>query len=252
MAEFVHALKFLTRLPVPFSRTLSPPPMNQTLRMFSLAGAFIGLGIAAVLWSGRWLGLPPMLTALFAIGAGLVATGALHEDGFADTADGLGGGRNREHRLEIMRDSRIGSYGTLALIIAIGIRATCYVSLLALPWPALLAVVAACQSFSRGLVVDLLWATGSARPNGLSAMVGQPNRNVAAFAIALGFVATIIAGYFTAYENAILALGLGLAATASIRWLAIRLIGGQTGDICGAAQVACDCVMLTAFVARLH
>jgi adenosylcobinamide-GDP ribazoletransferase len=252
LAEFVHALKFLTRLPVPFSRTIDPPPFKQTMRMFSIVGALIGCGIAGVLLAGKYLNLPPMLAALLAVATGVLLTGALHEDGLADMADGFGGGKTRERRLEIMRDSRIGSYGTLALIVAVGARVACYAALLPFAPLALLLVIVACQSFSRALVVDLLWATSPARSDGLSAYAGQPTRTVAMVAIIVGLLLTMAAGYFTNFENAILALGLGLAATAGIRQLAIRLIGGQTGDVCGAAQVTCEVMMLCAFVATLH
>jgi adenosylcobinamide-GDP ribazoletransferase len=248
----VHALKFLTRLPIPFSKTIDPPPLNQTMRMFSVAGGLIGLMVAAVLLVGRVSQLPPMLAAVFAAAAGLLITGALHEDGLADTADGLGGGKTRERRLDIMRDSRIGTYGALALIVAIAARVAAYVSLLDMSAFALVTIIVATQSFSRALVVDLLWATPPARANGLSAYAGQPPRSVAMFAIIIGLGLTLLAGYFTRFENAVFALALGLAAVAAVRWQAIRLIGGQTGDICGAAQVACDVLMLTAFVATLH
>ncbi len=252
LAELVHALRFLTRLPVPFSRTITPPPLNQTMRMFSVAGAGIGLMIAVVLLAGKQLQLPVMLAAVLAVAAGMVVTGALHEDGLADTADGLGGGKTRERRLDIMRDSRIGSYGTLALIVAVGARVSCYATLLPLAPVALIMVVAACQSFSRALMVDLLWATPPARSEGASAYAGQPSQSVALLAILIGLLLTLVAGYFTSFENAILALALGLGVTAGIRWLALRLIGGQTGDICGAVQVTSEVMMLSAFVATLR
>jgi adenosylcobinamide-GDP ribazoletransferase len=252
LAELVHAFKFLTRLPVPFSRTIDPPPLRQTMRMFSVVGAFTGAIVGLVLLAGQAIQLPGYLAALFAVAGGLLLTGALHEDGLADTADGLGGGSSREKRLLIMRDSRIGSYGALALIIAVGARVACYADLQSLPPLPVLAVLAACNAFSRALVVDLLWATAPARSEGLSAYAGQPTRGVAMFAIIIGLLLTLLAGAMTSYENAILALGLALAATAGLRWLAIRLIGGQTGDICGAVQVCCEIMMLTAFVATLH
>jgi adenosylcobinamide-GDP ribazoletransferase len=252
LAELVHAFKFLTRLPVPFSRTIDPPPLQQAMRMFSVVGACIGALVGFVLLTGQFMELPGNLTALLAVAAGLLLTGALHEDGLADTADGLGGGKTRERRLEIMRDSRIGTYGTLALIVAIGARVACYADLMFLSPQALLAVMMACNAFSRALVVDLLWATPPARSDGLSAYAGQPTRGVAMFAIVVGLALALLAGHFTFYENAILAMGLALAATAVLRGLAVSRIGGQTGDICGAVQVACEIMMLAAFVATLR
>ena len=156
LPELVHAAKFLTRLPIPLSRTLDPPPLAETMRMFSVVGALIGSGITAVLFVGHYLQLPQLLVAVFAVAFGLLVTGALHEDGLADTADGLGGGKTRERRLEIMRDSRIGSYGTLALIVAVGARVACYAALLKLSPIAILSVVVACQSFSRAMMVGLV------------------------------------------------------------------------------------------------
>jgi adenosylcobinamide-GDP ribazoletransferase len=252
LAEFVHSAKFLTRMPIPLSRTLDPPPLAETMRMFSIVGALIGCGIAAVLLAGDYVQLPRHLTALLAVTFGLLVSGALHEDGLSDTADGLGGGSTRERRLDIMRDSRIGSYGALALIIAVGARVACYSALMTQSSLAILTALAACQSFSRAMMVDLLWATRPARLDGLAVYAGQPRRSVAMFAIAFGLGLTLLAGYFSSFENAVLALGLGLAATAAIRALAIRLIGGQTGDICGAVQVTCEIMMLTAFVAILR
>jgi adenosylcobinamide-GDP ribazoletransferase len=252
VAELVHALKFLTRLPIPFSRTITPPPLNQTMRMFSVAGAAVGVFIAAVLLAAQQLHLPEMLAAVLAVASGMLVTGALHEDGLADTADGLGGGKTRERRLEIMRDSRIGSYGTLALIVAVGARVSCYATLLPLSPAALTLVVVACQSFSRALMVDLLWATPPARSDGASSYAGQPSQGVALTAVLTGICFTLLAGYFTSFENAILALALGLAVTAGIRWFAMRMINGQTGDICGAVQVTSEVMMLCAFVATLR
>ena len=220
--------------------------------MFSVVGALIGCGIALALLAGKYLYLPAMLAAVLAVAAGMLVTGALHEDGLADTADGLGGGKTRERRLEIMRDSRIGSYGTLALIVAVGTRVSCYAALLPYSPEALFLVIVACQSFSRALMVDLLWATRPARLDGLSVYAGQPTRSVALSAIAVGLLLTLLAGCYTQVENAVLALGLGLAVTAGIRQFAMRLIGGQTGDVCGAVQVTCEMVMLSAFVATLR
>jgi adenosylcobinamide-GDP ribazoletransferase len=251
-AEFVHAARFLTRVPVPFSRTVDPPPLKQTMRMFPLVGGVIGLMIAAIAFGLSTVNVPSLLACLIAVSAGLVATGALHEDGFADFADGMGGGRTKERRLEIMRDSRIGSYGGLALIICVLARVFALEALLGLPLATLLTTVAAAHGFSRALMVDLLWATPPARADGLSASAGQPSRNVTLFAAVIGLGMTLGSGYFTGAEAAVIALGCGLAATAVVRWLAMRLIGGQTGDVAGAAQVTCELAMLTAFVATIH
>ena len=128
-AETLAALHFLTRLPIPFVRTLDLPPLAEAMRFFPLAGAIIGAIISAVLIGANMLGLPSLLAAALALAAGVLVTGALHEDGLADVADGFGGGRTREHRLEIMRDSRIGTYGTIALCLTFIARAAIYETL---------------------------------------------------------------------------------------------------------------------------
>jgi adenosylcobinamide-GDP ribazoletransferase len=251
LAELVHALRFLTRLPVPLSRTLDPPPLHQTMRMFSTAGALIGLLSGGMLWLSTQLDVPSLLGCTIAVAATVMLTGALHEDGLADFVDGLGGGKTREQRLDIMRDSRIGAYGSLALILAVLIRVFTYESLLSQEWNILLLAIAASQSFSRALVVDLMWATPPARSDGLAAMAGRPSRSVAIFAIVIGLAITMSTAIFAGPESAVVALGMGLAATALVRRFALRLLGGQTGDVCGAAQVACELAMLVAFAATL-
>jgi adenosylcobinamide-GDP ribazoletransferase len=236
---------------MPLARTVDPPPLHQTMRMFSLAGALIGLFSGGILWLLVFLGVPSLLACTLAMAATMLLTGALHEDGLADFVDGLGGGKTRERRLEIMRDSRIGAYGALALLVAVLARIFALEPLLSLEAPAMLAILAACHAFSRALMVDLMWATPAARTDGLSAQAGRPSRAVAMFAIAIGLLLTLLTALHVPPQASVVALGLGLAATALVRHLAMRMIGGQTGDVCGAAQVACEVAMLTAFAATL-
>jgi adenosylcobinamide-GDP ribazoletransferase len=251
-AELVHALRFLTRLPVPFARTIDPPPLSQSMRMFSLAGALIGVVLAAALIGVRHLQLPPLLSGLLVTAFGMLMTGALHEDGMADVADGFGGGSTPEQRLAIMRDSRIGSYGGLALIFTVLARSSCYGVIMMMPWLAVVAVLAAVQGFSRAMVVDLMWAERPARSDGLSVMAGRPSSQAAVFAIVVGLCLMGFCTYVMPPEKIIMALGLGLAATAMVRRLAVKLIGGQTGDVCGAVQITSEIAMLTAFVSTLR
>ncbi len=248
-AELLHGLRFLTRLPVPFARTIDPPPLSQSMRLFPVAGALIGALNGAVLSFCIWLEVGSLLSAALTAAFGLLVTGALHEDGLADTADGFGGGKTRDQRLEIMRDSRIGTYGTLALVMALLIRTAAFESLSELDPTLIIGILAACGSFSRALVVDLLWATRPARGDGLSVMAGTPGRNGAAFAIITGAGLTLLIGMKLAAESGLLALAAGLAVTALLRRMTIRLIGGQTGDVCGAVQVLSELAMLTIFAA---
>ncbi len=248
-AELLHSLKFLTRAPIPFSRTVDLPPLSQSMRLFAVAGGLIGAANGAVLAGLVMAGLPSLLSAAIAVGFGLLITGALHEDGLADTADGFGGGKTREQRLEIMRDSRIGSYGTLALITAVLIRVAVYEAFAGEGPLLVVAVLAACGAFSRALMVDLLWATRPARNDGLSVHAGTPGRYGAAFAVVSAAGLMIATGLLVEPVSGLLALAAGLAVTAYLRRLTTRLIGGQTGDVCGAVQVLSELIMLCIFVA---
>ena len=250
-AELLHSLRFLTRLPVPFTRTLDLPPLSQSMRLFPVAGAIIDAIVAASLWSLASLGIGSLLSSALAVCIGLLITGALHEDGLADTADGFGGGKTRDQRLAIMRDSRNGTYGTLALVMAMITRVALFETLVDLEPLALISVFAACAAFSRALMVDLLWATRPARNDGLSVFAGTPGRNGAAFAIITAAGLTLATGLQLRPESGLLALAAGLAVTALMRRMTVKLIGGQTGDVCGAVQVLSEIAMLTAFAATI-
>ncbi len=252
VAELLVALRFLTRLPVPFVRTLDAPPLDAAMTMFPLAGAIIGALTGTVLILAGFAGLPELLTASLAIAVGLIITGALHEDGLSDMVDGFGGGHTREQRLDIMRDSRIGAYGALALGLLLMARASLYMSFLELPpWGAII-LIASAAAFSRALMVDLLWATRPARADGLSVLAGRPTRARTLVALAVGGIGAGLGGAFVlapaAGTVALIAAGLSLA---TVRALAMRKVGGQTGDVCGAAQVLSELAMLAVYGAAI-
>jgi adenosylcobinamide-GDP ribazoletransferase len=251
-ASFLVSLRFLTQLPVPFVRTVDPPRLKDSMAMFPVVGAFVGAITAGALILANMAGLPDLFCALFALGVTAMVTGAFHEDGLADVADGIGGGTTREERLEIMKDSRIGTYGTLTLVIAVMARASLLTALLDLPPVAIVALTAGAAAFSRALMVDLLSTTRPARSSGLSVMAGQPTRRTGLIAIAIGGLAAGFAGYYflslTAAVTALAAAGLALGA---VRGLAMRKIGGQTGDVCGASQVTSETAMLAVYAAAI-
>ncbi|WP_052711642.1 adenosylcobinamide-GDP ribazoletransferase [Elstera litoralis] len=112
--RFRLALMFLTRLPVPINPAPEASEIAEAGDMFPLVGTLIGAATGAVFWGLSTLGLPPLVAAATALAAQLLLTGALHEDGLADMADGFGGGFTRARKLEIMRDSRLGTYGGAA------------------------------------------------------------------------------------------------------------------------------------------
>lgn len=236
-ADIAEALGFLTRFPTP---RLASHRGAAAAWAWPIAGAVVGLWAAVLASVALWAGLSASVAAAVALAAQALATGALHEDGLADSVDGLWGGATRERRLEIMKDSRIGSYGALALILSVLIRWTALSALLAegSAWSALLAVGA----ISRWPMVALLWALPPAREGGLSRLVGRPQGATLALAgaVALG-VALIIAGWA--------GLGAALAAlvvTAGWALIVRARLGGQTGDTCGAAQQLSEMAALLA------
>jgi adenosylcobinamide-GDP ribazoletransferase len=251
-AELIAALRFLTRLPVPFSRTIDHVPLKHAMRFFPVAGAVVGALTGLVLWGLAQFNMPPLLASVFAYAISIMLTGALHEDGIADTFDGLVGGSTRERRLEIMRDSRIGTYGTLALIVTAAAKITALFAFSRLDLVTTLLIITGAAAFSRALVVDVLWATKPARGDGLSHMAGRPSRNTVIIAILMGVILVFAAGIQTLLVASIYALAASLSVTGLIRIWATRKIGGQTGDICGAVQVLTEIAVLSAFASTLH
>ncbi|MBI2720350.1 MAG: adenosylcobinamide-GDP ribazoletransferase [Rhizobiales bacterium] len=252
-AEFLVALRFLTRLPVPFLRTLDPPPVCRAMGMFPVAGAMVGGISGAVLVLFHLARLPDLFSAAAALAAGAIVTGALHEDGLADIADGFGGGQTREQRLDIMRDSRIGTYGGLALGLVTLARASLLTALLALPSGSVVILMATAAAFSRALMVDLVWATRPARHDGLSVMAGRPSRNTTLLALSIGGIGGGVAAAFALNPaGSVLALVAAGMTVAAVRGLAMRKIGGQTGDVLGAAQVLSETAMLAVYAATLY
>ncbi len=241
------ALGFLTRLPVP-APDYAPARMALSLRWYPVAGALIG-AIAALVW---WLAatvLPPALAALLAVAAAILVTGALHEDGLADTFDGLGSGAARERALEIMRDSRIGTFGTLALGVTV---ATQTLALASLPGAGVPLALVASHGASRAAMVTAVAAGRYARAEGAAGAVGAgPGPGGLAFALACA-AALLLALGLVLPPAAILGGLAGLIAGAgAIDLWARRRLGGYTGDTLGATQQAGATGLLLGLVACL-
>ena len=246
LRDIAAALGFHTRLPVG-SGDGSGRAFADSLWAAPVAGAAVGLGAGGAIWLGLSLGLPAALSAAFGLAAGIALTGALHEDGLADTADGFGGGRTADDKLAIMRDSRVGSYGVLALGLSLLLRWAALSALAqASAADAVLAAVAA-HAASRAPLPALLAALPPARKDGLSAGIGPVDNRTALAALALGFAFLLSGGLAFAVVAALLT---GLAAALVAR-LALRQIGGQTGDVLGAAQQAGEVAVLSAATAFL-
>ncbi|CAA7615611.1 adenosylcobinamide-GDP ribazoletransferase [Magnetospirillum sp. SS-4] len=245
LADLHLAAVFLTRLPLPDAGKPPPGGLAAAMRCFPLVG--LGLGLAAGL-AGMLAAtvLPPLPSALLAVLALVLLTGALHEDGLADLADGLGARGGRDRRLEVMRDSRTGAFGVLALLFSVGLRAT---ALAAMPggWEMLTALAAA-AALSRATIPAAMQIMAPARADGLGASAGVPDASVAAHAAGLGLVAAAVClGLDGALAAACGALLGGLAVVV----LARRAIGGYTGDVLGAVQQAAETGVLLAVAAAL-
>ncbi len=235
------AVRFLTRLPLPGKDRRK---LSAAARAFPIAGAFVGAAAGAVLLAAHSAGLHPMASALTALAVSALVTGALHEDGLADTADGFGGGGTRAQKLKIMRDSRIGVFGVLALVLCVGIRASILAGLLG-PWAAAAALVAA-GSFSRGLLPAVMYLLPPARADGLARKAGKPDREGAVVAALLGAMVALL---FLGQAPGLWAIAAGGAAAVAIAWLAVRQIGGHTGDVLGAVQQVAEMAVLAAAAA---
>jgi adenosylcobinamide-GDP ribazoletransferase len=243
--QFFAAFTFLTRLPLGRAPTDAPLlSLADTVWAFPVVGLVIGAigGIAYVIAFA--LGLPVLASALIAVASTALITGALHEDGLADTADGFGGGATREAKLDIMRDSRIGSFGVIALIFSIGLRASA-IAYIAPHWHVLAALIAA-HALSRGVLPAAMQRLDPARADGLGAGAGQPEQNQVLIALGIALVIAVIAiGPRAGLSAAIVAA----LAAAAIGWLAKRQIGGQTGDVLGAIEQGAETAALLAAAA---
>lgn len=236
------ALGLLTRLPVPVQTDHAMARGAAAAWAYPVAGIIIGVIVAAAIALLRWLGLPGGIVAALALAVGIVLTGAMHEDGLADTADGLWGGWDRARRLAIMKDSHIGTYGVLALALTLLIRWLALTALVATGgyWAALIGAAAV----SRGGMVVLMGVMPHARDTGLSHHVGRP-------AAATVWLAVAVAGL-----TGLVTVGLGAVVCAGLAVLACGLIarakiGGQTGDILGATQQVTEIIIFLYVVAAL-
>ena len=237
---FLASMSLLTRLPLPALRPKAYAAAPEMVWAYPLVGALLG-GMAAL--AGLFaiaLGLPPNIAAGIALAVYMLVTGAMHEDGLADTCDGFWGATERARRLEIMKDSQIGTYGVLGLIISVGLRWIAVAGLLVTAPAALIAAAA----LSRSLLPMVMATTPHARDSGLSHSVGQPTPAMAALALLAGLLVALLCGGSVAFGALVLA---GLA-VAALRLVAFRKIGGQTGDVLGASQQLGEAAVLVVFL----
>jgi adenosylcobinamide-GDP ribazoletransferase len=240
-AELQASLVFCTRLPLLHATPIAGGAIAKAAWAFPFAGLVVGLVGAIVYALAHKFGLPPWPGAALAVAATVLVTGALHEDGLADTADGFGGGATRERKLDIMRDSRIGTYGACALALSLLIRAS---ALASLADPRLVAAaLIATHAAARATMPAFMFLVPPARSDGLSYEAGRPPESHVAVAAVLGIIVLIGSfGFWFAIEVAIL-LAIVIALMAR---LSRKQIGGQTGDVVGALEQVSEIVILLA------
>ena len=237
------ALGLLTRLPIKVDTKAAMERGARAAWAWPLAGLVVAVIAALSGIAALRLGLPPTIVAGLVLAVQIITTGAMHEDGLADSADGLWGGWTKPRRLEIMKDSHNGTYGVLALLLSVGLRWQALHLLISLGWlwPALILPA----MLSRLPMVALLHALPAARPDGLGQSVGVPPRNTVVLATAIAVATTLLVVGPWALP---LALTVGAV---SLGWanIAMAKIGGQTGDILGAAQQLAEITALLTLLA---
>lgn len=239
------AIGLLTRLPLPQPDGALPQGFARAQRAFPLVGAVIGLLIGLFDRAMLGIGIPALAASALALGAGAGLTGAMHEDGLADVADGFGGGRDRAAKLLIMRDSRLGTYGALVLLVSFAARMS---ALASLPLAAIVPALVVAHALARAGIPVLAANMPFARDDGLGAAAGRPET---ASVVAAVIVAVVIAWLCLPAKAALLAIAVTAAGTAAIAVLAWRQIGGVTGDVFGAAEQVVETAVILTLAARL-
>lgn len=241
LADIPAALGLLSRLPVKTDSTRGA----AAAWAFPVVGLILGVLAALLGWVTLTLGLSASLTAGVVLALQVMMTGAMHEDGLADSVDGLWGGWNRERRLEIMKDSRIGAYGVIALVLSLILRWTALIALInvGLIFPVLIAVAA----LSRAPMVVMMAVMPQAREGGLSASVGRAGMDTAMVSAGIAVIAAIA---LLGWSGIAAGIAVSIAGVA-VALIALRKIEGQTGDVLGAAQQVSEITVLLVLATTL-
>jgi adenosylcobinamide-GDP ribazoletransferase len=247
---FFIALQFFTRLPIPAWVGFEASWLQNAARYFPLVGCVVAT-IAAACYFAAALVLPAPVAAVLSTAASIYVTGAFHEDGFADTCDGLGGGTTRERALEIMKDSRVGAYGAIGIV---GILATKLSALALLPPRQAVAALLLAHPLSRMAAASLIWKLAYVRGEGkakpLADRMTTAEFSIAAATSLLPAVVLLAGGWVSG--GAVLAVVLGAMLCAL--WLGrkfLRRLGGYTGDCLGAVQQVAEAVIYVVLLATL-
>lgn len=239
------AILICTRLPLGPPGEIGSLDLVRASWALPVAGALVGAAGAWAFWFASELALPATIAAALALLTMLLVTGGLHEDGLADTADGFGGGWNRDRKLQIMHDSRLGLYGACALVMSLLLRWAALAAL-AKPGPAAAALIGAHVAARAALPPFMHVIPPAAGAVGMSAGAGRPAWRSAAVAAFIGMLALTLA---MGGQGMVVCLGLNTVAGFVVAWLCLRQIGGQTGDVLGALEQVIETVILLIAVA---
>lgn len=227
--DFVNAVQFLTRIPVPFGHPADEAAIGRASAFFPLVGLIVGGIGAGVYWLAS-LAFGPAPSTVLALAAMALATNGFHEDGLADSFDGFGGGWTTDRVLDIMRDSRIGTYGTLALVFVVLAKFTMLTSIAHEDvWRWLLVA----HATSRWTVLPLAMALPYARPEGAGKLVAH---RIGFGALIVGTVTVAAACALVPWKSAAIAMGVVVVVTMASGLYYRRRIGGITGDCLGATN----------------
>ena len=243
--DLLMAVRFYSRLPTG-ARPHRPPDLDRMAVILPVASLVIGFFPVVLLVLGSLLGLPRLFVAALAVGLSVIVGGGMAEDAIADAADGLFGGQTRERRLEIMKDSRHGTYGVAALCLFLLLRVAALSSIAGADPYAAATIWLAAMLLARSGALWLTVTLPPARAGGASATAGQVGRPVFAQGAAIALVLALlllapavgVLGFIAAVAFAVLAV---------LGWTALcrHLVGGQTGDLIGALQALIEIAALT-------
>lgn len=239
--EVRTCLGFLTRIPVFAVEYSGHASLATAAWAFPIVGMVVGLAGAILLWFADLFSLGAQLSALLAIAGMTILAGALHEDGLADTADGFGLSGDKERRLEVMHDPRIGVFGVIALMVVFSGRWLALGDLIAISHANAIWALLAASAISRGMLPFVMHAVPHARADGLSFAAGRPEARPAWIAIA---ISALTAFFAFGFGGAILVLLIAGIVAFIVTKIAQRLIGGQTGDVLGAIQQLTELAVL--------
>jgi adenosylcobinamide-GDP ribazoletransferase len=242
---FLVALQFLTRIPVKSFDGFEPSWLDRSAKYFPLVGALVGT-IGALVIVAATPFLPQPLPMLFGLAAAIAATGAFHEDGLADTADGFGGGQTRAQRLEIMKDSRIGTYGTIVLVTMLAIKATALLQIGPIQMaPAFIAAHAAAR-LATVIAVRVMPYAGELDAAKVKPLATAVSGGELGVAVLLGVLPGLL---LMGLVTLTIAFVVACAAAALLAYQSHRMIGGYTGDVLGAIEQVFETAFLVAVAA---